>query len=835
MEPLTIAVAIGGFIIPFLNTLFQKALTRILEKWPESDAAVGDLKGIGMTLLKIQATVSRIEAREVHHQGLMLWLKELKDAAYEADDLLDEVATVLRGTLQVSNSATTISLGSTLSNRMKLIRERLNSVANVLGDFKLGEQDQDDKLNHPSMIPKSQLTSSFINESRIIGRDEDKERIVQLLVSYNECADRTNAFVLPVVGTGGIGKTAIVQMVYNDERIKHYFNRRIWVCVSNVFDARRITKEIIEAAHPGKPCKESNWNMLQMNLQKRLQFKRFLLVLDDVWTEDQLQWEKLLAPFVDKREGSKIVVTTRSTSVAKLQGMMSPYILGGLSDDDSWALFAKRGLMGVASQSIKKLEARNKEIVGKLNGSPLAAKTLARLLNDRRQENNWKRILRTEIWQLQQNEGDIMPILKRTYNHLPSHLKPCFAFCSLFPKGHRYDKSDLVVMWMAQGFTHSAYGKGMEDTGNEYFDDLIFRGILNHERGKYVMPALMNDLARYISADECSRTESGGSWQSYGNIRHLSLACTDKDMQELINSGNLKGLRTLLLDLQDTPSDNTLAELIKNMPSLRVLDLRKNNITQLPNSIKKLKHLRYLNLSDNPIKELPDSVCELHNLQTLVLIGCKFLSELPGSIYKLSNLRNLKAHKSLTSKILKIGRLTCLQDLDEFKVRSNNTVEELKGMIELRGCLSIQNLENVKSGDEAKKAMLKTKSHLQTLVLEWSTGHTSIGSERYLGVLNNLEPHSDLGELKILRYGGEHSSEWMMSQKLLHLEVLHLCDCPRWELLPTLGELRSLRTLEVRGMGGVKKVDLNFYGKNAMEKFPSLRELHLSDMPKWED
>ncbi|XP_072985961.1 putative disease resistance protein RGA3 [Typha latifolia] len=836
MEPLAIAAAIGGFVIPFLNTLFQKAFNHNMDKWLESHVVVGDLKGIGTTVLKIQAAVSQMEGRQVPDQGVLLWLRELKDAAYEADDLLDEVMTVVRRTLQVSTTAdpSTVSVDKILADRIKYIRNTLDRVAKEWGDFKLGELD--DKLDYPWMVSKNQLTSSFIEESRVIGRDKDKERIIDLLTSYDKCPGK-NGFVLPVVGIGGIGKTALVQLVYNDKRIKQYFHLRIWICVSNVFDARSITKEIVEATNTGKPSvTTSNLNMLQMNLQERLQPNRFLIVLDDVWIDDRQQWKKLLAPFVDMREGSKIVVTTRDTGVAKLKGMMPRYFLKGLSHKDSWSLFEDHALMELLPESPQKLKDLYEETVQKAHGSPLAVRTLARLFTSTSVENNRKSMSQIEIWQLQQNDGDIMPTLRRTYNRLPSHLKQCFAFCSIFPKGYQFDQSDLVRIWMSQGFIHSNDGKSMEDTGNEYFHDLLCRGILNHEEEKYVMPDLLNDLARYISVDECSRIESGGSWEFCGAIRHLSLGCRNPNMRELINSGTLKGLRTLMIfDVKSTRLDNILGGLIENLHSLRVLDLRQSNIQELPDSFNHSKHLRYLNLSYNPIKELPGSVCELHNLQTLLLLGCEYLLELPESICKLSYLRHLKADKSLKSKICKIGSMASLQELEEFKISQSHKIEELKGMNELRGRLSIQNLEIVKDGAEASQAMLASKSHLESLAFEWSQRNPTLRESRQdLEVLTQLKPHQDLRELSITCYGGVSSPGWMVNAMPSRIVVVRLCNCPKLKSLQNLGKLRFLETLEIRRMQGVKRIDQDAYEDSEKENFPSLKELHLSDMPELE-
>nr|CAD1829107.1 unnamed protein product [Ananas comosus var. bracteatus] len=619
----------------------------------------------------------------------------------------------------------------------------------------------------------------------------------------------------------------------------------MWICVSNAFDARRITKEVVESASFGRHCETSNWDMLQRSLKEKLMLKKFLLVLDDVWSDDQVQWENLLAPLAEKMQGSKIVVTTRNSSVARIKGMMSPYILDGLSEEDSLSLFTHYAFMGKETKGIHVIEEMRKKIVEKLNGSPLAAKTLGRLCNSKLGKNDWKDFLKTEIWQMQQNDSDIMPILKLTYNHLPAHLKQCFAFCSVFPKEYDFDKEDLVRMWMGQGFIQSGDKKRVEDIGNEYFDHLISMGIFLRKQDKYVMPALMNDLARFVSMDECSRIESSGELSGLSQSpRHLSLIfrCLDKSAQNYLE--NLTSMRTLIfLDTYETVLDDTLGNLFKSLTSLRVLDLRNKKIKMLPQCISNLKHLRYLNLSNNPLEDLPPSLCELQNLQTLVLLQCESLKNLPEGICKLTNLRHLKIDRSLPSftrkgrqtKVAGIGSLTLLQELEKFDC-TDHRIGELKEMNELRGCLSIRGLENVESETEASKAMLANKRRLEILKLKWSRMDiVSASSELDLRVLEKLQPHPNIRKLTIARYRGINTPCWINKGMPSNLKVIKLHDCPYLKQLPSLGHLFFLEKLEICRMYGVTKVDYEFYGNTKEVKFPSLRKLSFCHMPKWKE
>lgn len=71
-------------------------------------------------------------------------------------------------------------------------------------------------------------------------------------------------------------------------------------------------------------------------------------------------------------------------------------------------------------------------------------------------------------------ENDILPTLKLSYDHLPTHLKQCFTYCSLFPKDYEIDQETLINLWMAQGFLQPSHGNTcLEDICQLYFMDLL--------------------------------------------------------------------------------------------------------------------------------------------------------------------------------------------------------------------------------------------------------------------------------------------------------------------------------------------------------------------------
>ncbi|XP_059596927.1 LOW QUALITY PROTEIN: putative disease resistance protein RGA3 [Vitis vinifera] len=249
---------------------------------------------------------------------------------------------------------------------------------------------------------------------------------------------------------GGIGKTTLAKLVYNDRRVVEFFDLKAWVCVSNEFDLVRITKTILKAIDSGT-SDDNDFNLLQHKLEERPTRKKFLLVLDDVWNEDYNDWDSLQTPLFNVGlYGSKIIVTTRINKVAAVMHSVHTHHLAKLSSEDCWSLFAKHAFENGNSSPHPKLEEIGKEIVKKCDELPLAAKTLGGALYSEGRVKEWENVLNSETWDLPNNA--ILPALILSYYHLPSHLKPCLAYCSIFPKDYQFEKENLILLWMAEGF-----------------------------------------------------------------------------------------------------------------------------------------------------------------------------------------------------------------------------------------------------------------------------------------------------------------------------------------------------------------------------------------------
>ncbi|XP_058108852.1 putative disease resistance protein RGA3 [Magnolia sinica] len=357
------------------------------------------------------------------------WLVKVKDVAYDVDDILDEWTT-----------------------------ETLISKAANEGDG--------------SCFSKKKVRSFLLPVTcfnRVMLRHKIGRRIKE---EVNEVP-----FVISIVGMGGMGKTTLAQLTYNDEKVKGHFDKRMWVCVSEDFDVKRITKSIIESADESG-CEDLGLDLLQSRLSQKLQAKRFLLVLDDIWSEDREKWDKLRLPFQAGALGSRIVITTHSEKVAWAMRSAHIHKLVALSKDECCLLFSRGAFEHRNAEEHSELEEIGREIVNKCGGLPLAAKTIGCAMWWRRTKREWELVLESKIWNSGDILGGILPALLLSYHDLPPALKQCFAYCSIYPKDWRIEKDMIVKLWVAQGFICSKGSQDMEEIGGQYFDDLLRRSLL---------------------------------------------------------------------------------------------------------------------------------------------------------------------------------------------------------------------------------------------------------------------------------------------------------------------------------------------------------------------
>ncbi|XP_034197961.1 putative disease resistance protein RGA3 isoform X2 [Prunus dulcis] len=771
------------------------------------------------TLEELRSVVLEVEEQSLKNQSTKFWLMQIKDIAYDADGLVDDWELLrMKSRKKVCNCLPLYWHRSAAKMTGLLSRfEEVGSKYHLFDASKSVEKSPSFNVNAQS--------SSFVSDESVYGRYEDKEKIlVMLFGSYHQDLN-----VIPVVGMGGIGKTTLAQLVYNDDRVKAHFNLTIWVTVGVEFDLVRIAEAIL-CDSTGRSQKLSNMDALETAVRDVLRGSRFLCVLDDVWSQNHSQWEILRGWFSAGASGSAVILTTRNISIASFMTRGSIYCLEPLSEEVCWSIFGSLAFGYMTPKA--ELEEIGKQIVRRCGGLPLAIKTLGGLMRYKTQVHEWLSIMNNDIW----DNSDILAVLKLSYDHLPAHLKQCFAYCSVFPKDYAFNREKLIRLWIAEGFVESTFGEELEDVADEYFVELLHRSFFqdrmtdpNGITVEYQMHDLMHDLAQCVVGVESAIVEEKDSLHVSEKVRRISLVHESGSSKIPERVYGAKKLRTLF---SFSGKFERIPLPFLNLRYLRVLGLSQRGIHELPDTIGTLNHLRYLDLSHTYIKSIPESIGKLKYLQTLELSECYNLVALPKAICLLTNLRHLDIRScSLIHMPSGIGKLSFLQNLPAFILgKQANCAEliELRGL-NLRGRLDIKNLENVINSAHAREAGLLQKLRLRSLGLSWGRNAHLAAAALSFEVLEGLVPPRGLEVLDITGYNGKVFPSWIASclSNVVKVSLIN-CSCQQ---LPPLGMLPFLRDLFIKGMPAVCSISYDFY-KNCNDiAFPALRQLELYDMP----
>ncbi|XP_022681093.1 disease resistance protein RGA2 isoform X2 [Setaria italica] len=826
---------------PLLSLVKEKASSYLLDQYKVMEGMEEQHEKLKVMLPAILEKITDAEKQATSREAIRPWLEKLKVAAYEAIQVFDEFNyEALRRQAKKEGRYIELGMGNRImfrykmGNKLRKIVRDTEALVEHMRNFGFDKQPQAQvQINYLRENDSTMVDPEIVSRSR----DEEKQKIVRMLVK--EQANNKDPMVVPIVGMGGLGKTTLAQLIYNDPQVKKHFHQLMkWVCVSDDdFDVCNLANKICNAS-------ESNLESALQNLQRKLAGKRYLLVLDDVWNKDDNKWNKLNVCLKHGDVGSAILTTTRDKKIAQLMGTVKGHDIAHLDNKFIKEIIEAKAFI---SQERKPTDLAGlvDDVVERCAGSPLAAKALGSVLRGKITE-EWKAVLSKSI--AHNKDDQILPILKLSYDDLPSHMKQCFAFCAVFPKDHEINVEMLIQLWMANDFIPEQKDVRHETIGKQIFSELVSRSFFQDVKqvnGKawedvywYLSTStckihdLMHDVALSVMGKEVATiTEKPKQSDEFlqNTCRHILLSC-GKPEAVLNDSLNIRSpaMQTLLCGQRIESSLQHLAK----YSSLRALQLCQNNSTILLKP-KQLHLLRYLDISWSHIVALPEDISILYNLQTLNVAHCHKLGRLPKGIKYMTALRHLYTHECWELKRMppEVGHLTSLQTLTNFVVGAGpdcSSIAELQHLNNLGGPLLLSQLENVTNAADAKQANLGNKKELRELSLNWTWTGSQEEKLHCHKVLEGLEAPPGLEALRIEHYQGTSFPTWMGT--LTKMVELHLSNCNKSHKLPPLGSVPALQVLRLERL---KKLESLCSGGTFFH-FPNLKKLTLDKLPEFD-
>ncbi|XP_047951628.1 putative late blight resistance protein homolog R1A-10 [Salvia hispanica] len=409
----------------------------------------------------------------------------IRDVSYKAEDIIESNMVQLLSTrrggrltfstpylhrvLQQLDSATeqvvkTISTGLSSSSGASSSHD-LHQAIQQLESIKLVEVEE---IKIPAGAP---LSSS---KSDLVGVDADLLQLKDRLTNM-----QTKLQIIPITGMGGIGKSTLARNLYDDQLIITHFDYRGWAAISQLPNMRDILLSLLRLPN-GKIDDELNGcneNELKDILYKRLLGRRYMIVLDDIWSTKF--WDEIRMYFPDNNDRSRIMITTRESDVAQYiaNSKSMHHDMQLLNMSASWDLL-RQTVFGEDDCPLELQEIGTK-IASDCGGLPLAIHVIGGLLSKvERSIDVWEHLSTNVKDSIVKSQERFSNIFSLSYNHLPIYLKPCFLYMGAFPEDYEIKGSRLMSLWIAEGFVKSNGNKSLEEVAKDYLKVLVERNLL---------------------------------------------------------------------------------------------------------------------------------------------------------------------------------------------------------------------------------------------------------------------------------------------------------------------------------------------------------------------
>ncbi|XP_040384477.1 disease resistance protein RGA5-like [Oryza brachyantha] len=683
-----------------IHTLLPKLDTLLTSEYKLQRGLDGNIKSLKAELVSMDAALTRASEAQMSDDMVQIWAREMRDLSYDIEDIIDKFMVRVKAhpSLQLPGiigffvsclgSLTRAKTRRQIAGDIEHIKKLITEVAERRQRYKF-----DDIVDQPmAQAIDPRLLGMFEESTKLVAISGPTKELCGLLMEH-EGTSKRQLRVVSIVGVGGLGKTTLATVTY--QQLRHQFSCSAFVSVSLRPDLKKILGSLLRqvSEQEGYPNNET-WEVDELinKIRGVLANKRYFIIIDDIW--DESAWKYIQCALIENNYGSRIITTTRLASVAAsccsdIDG--SIYKLKPLLLDDSKQLFYKR-VFGSEDGCHPELKEISEKILRKCSGVPLAITTIASLLaNKPGNKSEWNRVHNSIGFGVEKctNMDNMRQILSISYDGLPSVLKPCLLYFTVFPEDYSIPIDQLVRRWIAEGFVHGQHD-ALDELGYSYLFELINRSLIQPEnltaydgiQSCRVHDMVLDLITSLATKENFVTTFDGRQLADHpGKVRRLSLQNNEEEHNLTHATLNVSHLRSLIV----FPGATNLMPPLSDTPVLRVLDLE--HCRDLENhhiaGVQKLLNLRYLGLRDTNITRLPRKLGNLQCLHTLDLSQTS-ITKLPSSAVCLKQLVRLYIEDSV--KLPKgIGQLNLLEVLSSYGVSSSpSIVGELGNLTELR-------------------------------------------------------------------------------------------------------------------------------------------------------
>ncbi|CAL9238211.1 unnamed protein product [Arabidopsis halleri] len=810
-------------------------LTRETERFQGVEEQFNELK---RELEMLRCYLKDAEANKQTFAMVRNTSKEIEDIVYDAEDTIEtfllkqELGKTSGIKKQIKQLACVIADRRKIALDMEAISKRINSVIRKMLIPCIQQVNVSERTIQSPQDIQREMRQAFSSE------DEDHpvglKKNVDQLVGYLVKEDGSQ--VVSITGMPGIGKTTLAKQVFNHAIVKSHFAGLAWVCVSQQFRRKYVWQTILRKLCPEYKESDMTEEELQEKLVQVLETQNTLIVLDDIWREDD--WDRIKAIF-PRKKGWRLLLTSRNEGVGlRADPTCFTFKPDCLTPEESWTLFQRIVFPSENTTEYKfyeEMEEMGKQMIEQCGGLPLSVKVLGGLLAAEYTLHRWKRIyanIRSHIVGgtsfNERNINSVYHALYLSFEELPGYLKHGFLYLAHFPEDYPIDVEKLSYYWDAERIIRPMHYEGAttREVADGYIEELVKRNMVISKKDVSTSrfeTCHLHDMMRevclrkaeeenFVHILDTSHVTSTATSQSSFKSRRLAIHLSDDTsthMEAYIQNPRLRSLlfikQSLLLNWMESGLCITKLQL------MRILDLSyvKFERGKLPSDIGKLIHLRYLSLYLAKVSHLPSSMRNLRKLLYLNLgVAAGSPIYMPNFCTKMRELTFLLLPDDMEDKTkLELGNLTNLETLENFSTK-HSSVRDLHGMKRLT-TLSI--LLNGEGCTPETLSSLGELGHLESLTIR---NHKSDKKEYVLDGIHGKK----LKSIQVEQHFPSHLTT-------ISLRHCYLTEDP----MPILEKLLHLKEvcLGERSFCGKKMVC-------SSSGFPQLQKLSLHALDEWE-